>query len=131
MRSHRPPQKEEAPCGSAEQPEPEPEGADAPEEEVVVPMAEEEEDARPLPLQPLVPDPPPPATYPTLDEYRARWAEKLEAHSRPSRGPFSLADLVPRKLPNLWQDCRLLSGCFATCCVRSITQEGCTFPHRM
>jgi len=115
MRSHRPPQREEVTSGNSQtQPEPEcePEDADVPaESELVMPMEDDEDDTRPLPVQAAVPDPPPPAVHPTLDEYQARWAEKLEAHARPSRGPFSLNDLVPKKVPNLWQDCRDLSTC--------------------
>ena len=112
MRPHRPPQREEATSGNSQpQPKPEPEDADVPaESELVMPMGEDEDDTHPLPVQAAVPDPPPPAVHPTLDEYQARWAEKLEAHARPSQGPFSLVDLVPKKVPNLWQDCRDLSA---------------------
>lgn len=90
------------------QPEPEPEGeaADAREGDVALPMEEEGDVCPPLPE--LVPDAPEPVARPTLAEYRARWGEKLATHSRLSFGPFSLANLVPRPIPNLWQDCRHL-----------------------
>ena len=121
MRFHRPPQKEEAASGNTQnEPEAEPEHEDLPAEDgLVMPMGEEEDDTHPLPIQAAVPDPPPPAAHPTLDEYQARWAEKLEAHARPSPGPFSLVDLVPKKVPNLWQDCTHLSTCPAACCMSS------------
>ena len=54
-------------------------------EEVVLPVVREEE----------VPDLPPAAVRPTLDEYEARWAQKLAAHSKTIAEDFSLCALVP------------------------------------
>ena len=105
------------------QPEPEPEGdggADALAGDIMagdmgVPMEEDDDSEEPvlLPMQEPIPDLPNPAAYPTLEEYRAGWAEKLAAHAKFTSGGFSLANLVPKKIPNLWQDCRPL-----TCRVR-------------
>ena len=47
----------------------------------------------------------PDTTYPTLEEYKAKWDGLLAAHSKPVPGIFSHANLVPEPLPALWQDC--------------------------
>ena len=102
------------------QPEPEPEEAEAALDEcgggdVAPPMEDavedSDEDAVLLPTEEdTVPEEPPEVEYPTMEQYKARWAEKLAAHSRAqATKPFSLATLVPKPLPALWQDCKGLS----------------------
>ena len=69
---------------------------------------EAEEDARDDPCDPLAdeesPDPVD-TKWPTLDEYKVKWASLLEAHSRPNAGGFSRNNLVPEPITQLWQDC--------------------------
>ena len=43
--------------------------------------------------------------YPTLDEYQARWDRLKDHHARPVPGAYSCDNLVPRGVPELWQDC--------------------------
>ena len=43
--------------------------------------------------------------WPTLDEYKVKWAFLLEKHSRPNDGGFSRNNLVPEPITQLWQDC--------------------------
>ena len=127
MRPHK-----RAPVGSAEtvvspeqntQPEPEPEEAVLDEcggGDVGPPMEDDVEDSDGdvvLPTEETVPEVPK-VDYPTIEEYKARWADKLAAHSKAQfslgNKPFSLATLVPKPLPALWQDCTGLSVS-ATC----------------
>ena len=61
-----------------------------------------------LPTQGHVPDAPDPEAYPSLEEYRSRWATRLAAHARPTGGEYGLADLVPKAVPNLWNDCPMV-----------------------
>ena len=42
---------------------------------------------------------------PTLQEYKARWAELLQEHSRAVQGGFSTENLCPTPIHQLWQDC--------------------------
>ena len=69
---------------------------------------EDEEDARDDAGDPLAdeesPDPVD-TKWPTLDEYKVKWASLLEAHSRPNAGGFSRNNLVPEPITQLWQDC--------------------------
>ena len=119
MRPHK-----RAPVGSVEtvvspeqntQPEPEPEEAVLDEcggGDVAPPMDDDAEDSDGdvvLPTEETVPEVPK-VEYPTIEEYKARWAEKLAAHSKVqfTKG-FRLETLVPKPLPALWQDCRGLS----------------------
>ena len=46
--------------------------------------------------------------YPTLEEYKARWARLLEQHARPVEGVFSRENLTPQPIHELWQDCPYL-----------------------
>jgi hypothetical protein len=62
---------------------------------------EEEEEYNVPELDPL----PPEAPRPTLEEYRARWAELLKEHERAVEGPFGHDNLVPTPISQLWQDC--------------------------
>ena len=94
------------------QPEPEEE----PEEVQDVPMEEEGSEADEpdgnLPLQSdqdSVPDLPAPMAMPTLETYKTRWAEKLAHHAQECLKIFSLRNLVPKPVPQLWQDCRDLT----------------------
>ncbi len=117
MRPHRPHQtgspylpKEDANASQQNtQPEPEPEDADVDEcgSDVALPMEEDAdpEDEIALPMTENVPDAPRPAAYPTLEEYKKQWAERLKAHAKPTNSNFSLSVLVPRPIANLWQDC--------------------------
>ena len=121
MRPHKPHQTGGAhPSGSGAdasqntQPEPEPEGdggVDAFAGDVEIPMEEDVDPEVPvvLPTQEPIPDVPEPAAHPTLEEYRARWAERLEAHAKPASGGYSSTNLVPKPIPNLWQDCNPLT----------------------
>ncbi len=116
------------------QPEPEPEEAVLDEcggGDVAPPMEDDvdsDEDVL-LPTEDAVPEAPAQVEYPTMEEYKARWEEKLAAHSKAQvTKPFSLATLVPTPLPALWQDCRGLSVS-ATC--DSICLAYSCKPHRM
>ena len=64
----------------------------------------------------------PDTTYPSLDEYKAKWDGLLAAHSKPVPGVFSHVNLVPEPLPALWQDCPYvpLINCRAT-----MPSQGC------
>ena len=42
---------------------------------------------------------------PTLQDYQAKWAALLEEHSRAVAGVFSLTNLCPKPIHQLWQDC--------------------------
>ncbi len=125
MRSHRPQQTGGA-CPSSggpggvgaasqnTQPEPEPEGeggVDTFAGDVEMPMEEDvDPDVPPvLPTEEPIPDVPDPAAHPTLEEYRTRWAQRLDAYAKPAGGGYSSSNLVPKPIPNLWQDCTSLS----------------------
>ena len=117
------------------QPEPEPEEAVLDEcggGDVAPPMEDDVEDSDGdvlLPTEDAVPEAPVQVEYPTMEEYKARWAEKLAAHSKVQvTKPFSLATLVPTPLPALWQDCRGLS--VSTTCDSICSAFSCK-PHRM
>ena len=69
------------------------------------PEEEKEEEELAGPAAEHVPVFLPPEERPTLEDYRAKWAEKLAWHSRVARGRFSDSNLVPRPIPQLWQDC--------------------------
>ena len=47
----------------------------------------------------------PDIVYPTLDEYKQKWARALAKHSMAVPGEFSAANLVPAPISQLWQDC--------------------------
>ena len=46
---------------------------------------------------------------PTLQEYQAKWSAKLAEHTREVGGGFSNANLCPKPVHQLWQDCRTLT----------------------
>jgi hypothetical protein len=100
-----------AAASQSTQPEPEPEDeggcADAFVGDVDIPQEEGDEEDEPilLPTQGLLPDAAGPNIYPTLAEYRARWSARFAAHSGHADGVHTLTNLVPRPVPNLWQDC--------------------------
>ena len=95
----------------ATQPEPEPEDqaeehfeGDAPQAYEAEEQVEGIDDAPHLPTAEL---PEQPATvYPTLEEYQKKWDEEFAVHAKcyPT-AKFSLECLVPKPIPNLWQDC--------------------------
>ena len=43
--------------------------------------------------------------YPTLEEYLAKWDRLKDHHARSVPGRFSRNNLVPKSVPELWQDC--------------------------
>ena len=55
-----------------------------------------EEDA--LPVLPQV-------SRPSLEEYKEKWALLLAQHSKPVEGKYSIGNLVPTPIHQLWQDC--------------------------
>ena len=46
-----------------------------------------------------------PVERPTLEQYQAKWADKLAQHSLSNDDSFSADNLCPRPIPQLWQDC--------------------------
>ena len=52
-------------------------------------------------LVPLLPQ----ERRPSVEQYRDKWARLLAAHSKPVEGKFSLRNLVPTPIYELWQDC--------------------------
>ena len=59
--------------------------------------AEAEDDAVKLPeIEPI--------QRPSLEEYQAKWAEKLTQHSKRNHGAFSVENLCPCPIPQLWQN---------------------------
>ena len=42
--------------------------------------------------------------YPTLEEYQARWDRLKEHHARPVPGAYCCDNLVPKSVPELWQE---------------------------
>ena len=70
------------------------------------PEKDESEDEVPLPIdEQEVPDPPEPIAMPSLETYQRNWAEKLQLHSRERRAKYSRLNLVPKPVPQLWNDC--------------------------
>lgn len=70
-----------------------------------------------LPLQSeedSVPELPAPIEMPSLETYRARWAEKKAHHARGNSQDFSNENLVPKPVPQLWNDCSSLTRRFRT-----------------
>jgi len=47
----------------------------------------------------------PPERRPSLQQYEAKWAGLLAKHSKHVDGDFSLGNLVPKPIHELWQDC--------------------------
>ena len=47
---------------------------------------------------------PEPIQRPSLGEYQAKWAEKFEQHSKSNHDVFSIENLCPRPIPQLWQN---------------------------
>ena len=88
---------------------------------------EDEEDARDDAGDPLAdeesPDPVD-TKWPTLDEYKVKWASLLEKHSRPNDGGFSRTNLVPEPITQLWQDCPTGDG--RRCAVRAWAGRMCS-----
>ena len=87
-----------------------------PEEEPLledIPFAQEDEadaedalDALPLIQEELGgPDPPQPVTLPTLEEYQKKWEDAFKFHTRGNCAVFSNKNLVPKPIPQLFQDC--------------------------
>ena len=70
-----------------------PPAVDAPEEN-----GEHEDDEEDLPDVPE-------RTFPTLAEYKEKWARLKAQHSKPVPGEFSRDNVVPTPVPQLWQDC--------------------------
>ena len=51
-------------------------------------------------------DPPEaPEERPNLQQYETQWSEKKARHARPVPGGFSCRNLIPKPMPQLWQDC--------------------------
>ena len=47
----------------------------------------------------------PAEAYPSLEEYKEKWARGLAQHSKPVPGEFCRENLVPEPIPQLFQDC--------------------------
>ena len=45
-----------------------------------------------------------PVERPTLEQYQAKWADKMAQHSRSNDDSFSAENLCPGPVPQLWQD---------------------------
>jgi len=79
------------------------------------PHADDEREAErvllPLEGADTVPDLPESQAIPSMEEYKRRWTEKLQHHADECKGAFSTSNLVPQPVPQLWNDCRLLSSC--------------------
>ena len=60
---------------------------------------EEEQEAEEEPIDDL-----PEKTWPTLEEYKAKWDAGVAKHSRCNPGAFSRDNLAPEPIPQLWQD---------------------------
>ena len=82
------------------QPEGDPLDADVVEDLVGdVVEGEEEQEAEEEAIEDL-----PEKTWPTLEEYKAKWDASLTKHSRSNPGVFSMDNLVPDPISQLWQD---------------------------
>ena len=105
-----------------EEPEREPAANDTPpdgeEQEAVLPLLEslceemEEEQEDEIGDALAEEDAPDPLdrTWPTLDEYKAKWERLTVYHSRTNPGDFSRHNLVPEPIPQLWEDCPTADG---------------------
>ena len=142
MRSHRPQQTGGACPSSANpgtcvdntQPEFQPEGeggVDTFAGDVEMPMEEDVDPEVPplLPMEEPIPDVPKPAAHPKLEDYRARWAGKLHACAKPAGGGYCSWNLVPKPIPNLWQDCTTLSDNAESCSVPEFSMCPCNHPN--
>ena len=47
----------------------------------------------------------PQESRPSLEEYTAKWERLLQQHSKPVEGEYSVRNLVPTPIHQLWQDC--------------------------
>ena len=47
----------------------------------------------------------PQESRPSIEEYRAKWERLLAQHSKPVEGEYSIGNLVPKPIHQLWQDC--------------------------
>ena len=47
----------------------------------------------------------PQESRPSIEEYRAKWERLLAQHSKPVEGVYSIGNLVPKPMHQLWQDC--------------------------
>ena len=47
----------------------------------------------------------PQVSRPSLEEYKEKWARLLAQHSKPVEGGYSIENLVPTPIHQLWQDC--------------------------
>ena len=92
-----PQEKEKVNTDTQEEPEQEPASPEEPEavvEEAHEDVPEEADD-----------DTLPTETYPTLEQYKERWARRLAEHSKSVPGEFGRNNLVPEPIHQLWQDC--------------------------
>ena len=97
--------------GSVDQPEPEPtELMDIDDGNFDDPNQVDDEAEHALEEDPDDPDEPlPEKQWPKLAEYMAKWDAGLAQHSRENTGPFSLDNLVPEPISQLWQDALCLA----------------------
>ncbi len=42
--------------------------------------------------------------YSTMEEYQRKWDGELTKHSKTNEGEFAKENLIPKPIPNLWQD---------------------------
>jgi hypothetical protein len=47
----------------------------------------------------------PQVSRPSLEEYKEKWSRLLAQHSKPVEGEYSIGNLVPTPIHQLWQDC--------------------------
>ena len=109
-----------------EEPEVEPAADDTPpvdEEQAVLPLLEtlcdeqeEQDDDIGDPLAEEDAPDPLDKTWPTLDEYKAKWDRLKDYHSSTNPGEFSRHNLVPEPIPQLWQDCPTTDGLIDAIC---------------
>ena len=71
-------------------------------------LGEQHDDADGEPADEETIDDLPEKTWPTLEEYKAKWDAGLAKHSRVNTGPFSRNNLVPEPIQELWQDAAAL-----------------------
>ena len=55
--------------------------------------------------QELLPEVPEQCDFPSMEQYEAKWAALFVKHSKPVAGSFAPGNLVPKPVPQLWQDC--------------------------